>query len=481
MTEDNSPKYSDSDVLLRLNAARVIASEKQPYLSTAIFAMAAVKVEGLGTFASDAKWRLYFDPEKLMEWPVDQLAGVILHEVGHCIRGHANRFETLGEPTGNAKIFNIAGDSLINIDLRDEHIALPEGAVYIDTLQQQGIAVEREMSAEQIYHLIKEKAEENCTCTPDPSDKGDTTSDSGPEGEGGNKDSSQDTDSSDSEPKQDEGNAQEDSPENQEGKGSEPCPVHKPAWDCGSAADGVPREYEKEGDKVDGGVDAERGDLIRQQVAVDIAQHAKNRGNVPAGLERWAKELLDPTVDWRRELASIVRRSFAQVAGLRDYTYQRPSRRDSSMRSQGQGVILPAMRQPNPPKVAIVIDTSGSMSEDELTYALSETQGVLRSLGSSGRNIQVITCDAQAHSSKVNSISKVNLEGGGGTDMRVGIEEAMSNGSKPDVVIVLTDGFTPWPDEPLKGATLIAGLTDERSSSDVPEWARAVMIGQEPV
>jgi predicted metal-dependent peptidase len=476
MTDNSQKQYSDADISLRLNAARVIASEKQPYLSTAIFAMAAVKIEGLGTFASDAKWRLYFDPNNLMEWPVDQVAGVILHEVGHCIRGHATRFETLGEPAGNAKIFNIAGDSLINVDLRDEHISLPEGAVYIDTLQEQGVNVDREMSAEQIYQLIKEKAEENCTCDSNGSSEqqdnessdssqsdGESSTDNNDSGEGSNKQS-------------------QDSPQNDSGdsssQGSQPCPVHRPSWDCGSAADGIPRDYEQEGEKVDEGVDAERGDLIRQQVAVEINQHAKNRGNVPAGLQRWAKELLDPTVDWRKELASIVRRSFAQVAGLRDYTYQRPSRRDSSMRAQGQGIVLPAMRQPNPPKVSIVIDTSGSMSDDELTYALSETQGVLRSLGSSGRNIQVITCDAQARATKVNSISKVNLEGGGGTDMRVGINEAMNNGTKPDVVIVLTDGFTPWPDEPLKGATLIAGLTDKSSSSQVPSWARTVLIGQ---
>lgn len=476
MTDNQNPEFSDADIKLRLNAARVIASEKQPYLSTAIFAMAAVKVDGLGTFASDAKWRLYFDPAKLMEWPVDQVSGVILHEVGHCIRGHASRFESLGEPAGNAKIFNIAGDSLINADLRDDHIGLPEGAVYVDTLQEQGVDVNREMSAEQIYQLIKEKAEENCTCNDSQGDSNDDSGDSQDANGSENQDGQEQNQNSSQGQGEQEQNQNEDSSQGQ-GNGNQPCPVHQPAWDCGSAADGIPRDYEKEGEKVDEGVDEERGDLIRQQVAVDIAQHAKNRGSVPAGLQRWAKELLEPTVDWRRELASIVRRSFAQVAGLRDYTYQRPSRRDSSMRAQGQNIVLPAMRQPNPPKVSIVIDTSGSMSEDELTYALSETQGVLRSLGSSGRNIQVITCDAQAHTSKVNSISKVNLEGGGGTDMRVGIQAAMQGGSKPDVVIVLTDGFTPWPDEPLKGATLIAGLTDEGSRAQVPEWARAIMIG----
>jgi hypothetical protein len=71
-------------------------------------------------------------------------------------------------------------------------------------------------------------------------------------------------------------------------------------WDCGSGADGIARDYEIEGDKVDAGIDSDRADIIRQKVATEIANHSKNRGNVPAGLERWAKEILDPTVDWRR-------------------------------------------------------------------------------------------------------------------------------------------------------------------------------------
>lgn len=465
-------QYTDEAVRLRLNAARVIASEKQPYLSTAIFAMAAVKVDGLGTFASDSKWRLYFDPEKLMEWPIDQLAGVILHEVGHCIRGHADRFENIGDPRAYAKLFNIAGDSLINADLRDDHLELPEGAVYVDTLVEQGVDVTREMSAEQIYQLIKEKAEENCTCGQSSSSDSDSGNQQGESSSGESKDG----ESEDSSEGDGAGDSKSENSSEGDGSGNAPCPVHGSGWDCGSAADGIPRDYEKEGDKVDGGVDAERGDLIRQQVAVEISQHAKNRGNVPAGYERWAKEILEPTVDWRRELASLVRRSFAQVAGLRDYTYQRPSRRDSSMKASGQGIILPAMRQPNPPQVAIVIDTSGSMSDEELSWALSETQGVLRSLGSSGRSIKVITCDAEAHTSRVNSVSKIQLQGGGGTDMRIGIDEAMNNRNKPDVVIVLTDGYTPWPAEPLKGTTLIVGLTEEGARDAVPDWARRVVI-----
>ena len=457
---------SQDPILLKLNAGRVRASNLQPYLATAIFAMVPVKVEGLGTMASDEKWRLYYDPAKLVEWPLDELAGVLLHEVGHCIRAHGPRFASLGEQARFARTWNIAGDSVINEDLRKDGIRLPAGGVYIDTLVESGVPVDRKMSAEQIYRLIREKQDEECTCGQ-------------PQGQGAESGDQQGGSGSDDSSQAQPGDSQGDGQKGTKGGNSEDCPVHghdPEGWDCGSAADAVKRAYEAEGDKIDAGVDEDRGDLIRQQVAVEIKNHIRNRGSVPAGYERWASELLEPVVDWRRELSSLVRRTFAQVAGLRDYSYQRPSRRQAAMRQSGQDIILPAMRQPNPPRVSIVIDTSGSMSDDMLSWALSETQGVLRSLGSSGRNITVISCDATATGKRVTRASDIKLTGGGGTDMRVGIDEAMNGRSKPDCVVVLTDGFTEWPAEPLRGATLIVALTDESAAGKVPSWARKVVV-----
>lgn len=501
--------HTNDEVLLKLHAARVVASEKQPYLSSALFAMVPIRVENLGTMASDDKWRLYYDPEKVLEWPVETVAGVLLHEVGHCVRAHADRFKAMGERQRYAKTFNIAGDALINEDLKEDRIVLPEGCVYVDVLNSQDIAATRDMSAEQIYHLIRAKQEEACTCDQKQNGQSQDSSEgsqSGENQEGSGESSEQGENENQNGEGSQSGEKQEDSGEGQ-GSGSgqsnsnEPCPVHDhehshsgqgssgdgepcgceeavgvEGWDCGSAADGIRRDYEAEGDKVDPGVDEDRGDLIRQQVAVEIQNHVKNRGHVPGGYERWAKELLEPTVDWRRELSSLIRRTFAQVAGLRDYTYKRPSRRQSAMKQNGQGIILPAMRQPNPPKVSIVIDTSGSMSDEMLTWALSETQGVLRSLGSAGRSVRVISCDAKAETQRINSVSQITLKGGGGTDMRVGIEEAMSHRDRPDAVILITDGYTPYPDEPLKGATLIVALTDEGASASVPAWARKVVV-----
>lgn len=543
--------------LLKLAAARVIACEKMPYFAQALFAMVPVKVPNLieqyaaeqrrlGSngqmlgFAADAKWRFYWDPAAVERYPVEQIAGVLLHEVGHLIRHHADRFAAMNEPARNHSAFNIAGDSLINGDLRDERIPLPDGCVYIEQLE----GATREMSAEQIFYLLRKLQEDKCTCGKGQQDKQDKQPSSGGKdkqegkdkgdeqgGEQGSDPGKGDSDNpqngdgdsdeqgnGDGKEQGDGGNGDSDSDEqgNGEGEGEgqggngqpDPnCPVHgnrkcngnhssdgsgdpcdgscdhsggNQSWDCGSSSDGVKRDYEKEGDKIDPGVDEERADLIRQQTAVEIKNHVKNRGTVPAGLERWAKELLEPVIDWRRELASIVRRTYASVAGRKDYSYSRPSRRQAAMRSSGQNIILPAMRQPSPPIVGLVMDTSGSMSDDDLTWSLSEVQGVLRSIGGGSRTTRVFTCDAQVDEGKrVSNVSQVKMQGGGGTDMRVGIAAAMASHPKPDVVIVLSDGGTPWPTEPLKGATLIIGLTDETTRSNCPEWARVVLISQD--
>jgi predicted metal-dependent peptidase len=140
-------------------------------------------------------------------------------------------------------------------------------------------------------------------------------------------------------------------------------------------------------------------------------------------------------------------------------------------------VILPSLRQPVP-EVAIVCDTSGSMNDELLGQVLTEVDGLLRTVGVRGGNVQVIACDAAAHrAQRVRRASEVKLLGGGGTDMGAGIDAAMELRPRPSVVIVLTDGYTPWPMAGPKGATVIVGLLGHLGyAPSPPAWARIVRI-----
>src|SRR5256886_16800616 len=106
----------------------------------------------------------------------------------------------------------------------------------------------------------------------------------------------------------------------------------------------------------------------------------------------------------------------ADVSGAVDYSYRRPSRRAAAV----SDVVLPALRRPVP-EVAVVCDTSGSMTEDLLAMVLAEVEGLLRALGLA-RQVRVLACDtAVAPAQRVRSARQVELIGRGGTGMCPGI------------------------------------------------------------
>ncbi|GGM62476.1 VWA-like domain-containing protein [Dactylosporangium sucinum] len=238
---------------------------------------------------------------------------------------------------------------------------------------------------------------------------------------------------------------------------------------CGSGAHGIAVR----GELGEGGAPEVRpveADAIRRQTAGAIRAHVRSQGTVPAGWQRWADQIAEPVVDWRRLLTGALRQAVAWASGAVDYTYARPGRRSAALR----GVVMPSLRRPLP-RVAIVIDTSGSMGPDDMAAALGEVTGVLRAVGIRGNRVTVLACDADVHAvTRVTKAEQVQLAGGGGTDMRVGIARARRGPEPPEIVVVLTDGFTPWPDEPV-GCRLIAGLVGA-SPPATPTWVEAIHI-----
>jgi predicted metal-dependent peptidase len=244
--------------------------------------------------------------------------------------------------------------------------------------------------------------------------------------------------------------------------------------DCGSGAHAGPADWEIGAGDGPGGVSEVEAEALRRTTAEAMRAHQRGRGTLPAGWKRWADQVLEPVVDWRQVLRGAVREAVAWAGGAVDYTYRRPSRRSAALR----GVVLPSLRRPLP-SVAIVIDTSGSMGTDDLAMALAEVTGVLREVGVGGNQVAVLACDADVHAtSRVTSAQQVTLAGGGGTDMRIGIERALALPERPGVVIVLTDGMTPWPSEPAS-CRLIAALTSP-AAPPPPAWAEAVTITDAP-
>lgn len=441
----------------KLAAARLWAANRFPYLASALFATTVIERSGIGGdgVAVDARWRLYVDPEAAGQWTVADLGTLLVHHTGHLIRDHAGRAETLGVTEATAERWSTVADAELNDDLADVGLTMPGRAILPEDLGH-----ERGRLAEEYFAL--ERAAEEPKPKPRPDGAGGDGSGQGQGQAGGDDD--------------DEGGGDDD---------GEPPPP-KPTSDHGSGAHGQQREWEDPGegdggDRADGpqGLSNNERDLLRAQTAQQLLDAVRTgQGNVPANWRRWAEELLQPTVDWRHALAAEVRRGVQYVAGAVDYSYRRPSRRAST----SPMIVLPALEKPVP-EVAIVCDTSGSMGERQLARVLGEVEGLLDSIGLRSSGVRVLTVDAAVQTvRRVSTARRVELVGGGGTDMGRGIEAAAALRPRPSVLVVLTDGITPWPDEAPRGMRVIIGLLTgtpagrHTSLPRTPAWARVVRI-----
>ena len=213
-------------------------------------------------------------------------------------------------------------------------------------------------------------------------------------------------------------------------------------------------------------------ELLKRSVASAVADYRKIHGvgSVPEGLARWARQTLGSRVNWRQQLAVALRQSVHHKAGTCDYSWQRPSRRQQPQ----DPVLRPAMTRPTP-SVTVVVDTSGSMTDDELDRALTEIRAIITGVVP-GDSVRVLSVDADVHTDQhIHNINQINLAGTGGTDMAAGITAAAE--AKPDAIVVITDGWTPWPQTPPPGARcVIAVITDDYGLNEIPDWIQAIDV-----
>ncbi|MFD8403185.1 hypothetical protein G3I43_34640 [Streptomyces anulatus] len=414
MTTTDAPSALDLD---KLFAARLQAARARPYLATALFALHTVESRQVPTMAVDRYWRCYVSPSFVARTPVEELAGVWVHEVSHLLRDHHGRSDRVARQRGltgpgDRLRMNIAADCEINDDVYGDGLARPKGAVHPSTLHLQP----GELMEDYLYQFRL-----------------------GPR--------TQDL-----------------------------------AWlDCGSGADGLEREWDVGPDGAHG-LSAHEQDAVRFRVAQGITGRP---GNASKGWKRWAEEAFHPPQPWRDLLGAAVRSAASGPGAGEDYTYGRPSRRSTGL----PGVVLPSLRR-RPPRVSVVIDTSGSVSDAELGSALLEVAAISRAVGGRRDLVTVLACDAATR--VVHPLCQaegIPLVGGGGTDLRTGFAKALRGHPRPDAIVILTDGQTPWPTAQPACRTVV-GLFPRnhwRSSWDVnnpdhvprrpPAWARVVEIG----
>jgi predicted metal-dependent peptidase len=136
------------------------------------------------------------------------------------------------------------------------------------------------------------------------------------------------------------------------------------------------------------GISESEADAIRRNVAKKLEEAFKGRGDMPGGYGRWvAEELKPPTRNWRREFKNLVSWGMRKAFGQERRTYKKPNARRCA--SSQWKIIYPSTYTPIP-KVALVQDTSGSMSDQAIQDSLSEVQGILRTLNAEISSLTVI-------------------------------------------------------------------------------------------
>ena len=185
---------------------------------------------------------------------------------------------------------------------------------------------------------------------------------------------------------------------------------------------------------------------IDQALRQGEMEHRRLNGDGVGNLARELSELLKPQIDWREVLAEFVR---STCAGRDKSSWRRPNRRYIA-----QDILLPSLVSERVGKMAIGIDTSGSIQGAALTSLVSEVATIAREVRP--EKIDLLYWDAKVARHEEYDESNMDLlptstkpAGGGGTNVNCFfnfIKDKLTY--TPECAIILTDGYTPWPSTP---------------------------------
>lgn len=164
-------------------------------------------------------------------------------------------------------------------------------------------------------------------------------------------------------------------------------------------------------------------------------------GEAGSFIEREVEEMLAPKVNWVALLKNKLTKASQTVM-----TYAKPDKRFVS-----RGMIMPG---PKPldndslSNIKVCIDTSGSISKEDLGIALNQINQLLKRFKAEA---EVLYWDTQvrlvAPFKNIQELVRIKPEGGGGTDVNCVFEHFNSKDyrtgrkQRPSIIIIITDGY----------------------------------------
>lgn len=406
----------------------------------------AMKAEGMApTMGVDQNANAHFSRAFIESISDDEGNFVLVHEVMHVALSHLSRMGLR-----DRLLWNIVTDLVINTLLKQEGtFRIPAQCVVADgndsfKIGGKTITNVSQKIAEQIYDELPIKYVNACngkcsSCQHNGKNKGN--------GGGGN---------SNKNGKNGNSNGNGGSGSGKNGKpGNSGCPY------AGTGMVGKGYDYH-----IHGQSNPQKEQEWKEQLAT-AAANARQRGTLPAHIQRLVDKVLEPRINWRQILWQMISNELPY-----DTTWARPSRRSAST-----GIYLPSMVKE---KVSVVvhIDTSGSIGDDDLREFLGEIVGIGRSFAQV--EMHVIICDAKVHetydltSETISHFLNTKIKGGGGTSHRPVYEYLEKEKPNTKLLISFTDAYSDYP-ETEEVPTLFV-VCSNGSLDCLPKWGRSIQV-----
>lgn len=202
-------------------------------------------------------------------------------------------------------------------------------------------------------------------------------------------------------------------------------------------------------DENDINVDKDKLEEMKWEI-IKSYMNAKQRGDLPAGLDLKVEELLKPVKSFKEYFEEFL----VQIFDFDEYSYSKP---DLFMKTL-KNIYFPSLRRSQSvlPNIAIAIDTSGSTMNfiDKFIGFIKEHLIELKPVTAHILYHDAAISSYQVFQSGLDDVEnyKFDVKGGGGTShvpvWKYIDEKLIKNGDKVELIVCLTDGYTDFGEGP---------------------------------
>jgi predicted metal-dependent peptidase len=128
----------------RMGASKARLLLQQPFYGVLLSMTDFIQEDSIPTMATDGT-KVFYNPAFTMEIADDEVFGVLLHEISHCIYLHCTQKRRMNRAHHR---WNVATDYAINLEIKNMGYKLPSGLLLDDKY--------RDLAAEQIYDKLPE-------------------------------------------------------------------------------------------------------------------------------------------------------------------------------------------------------------------------------------------------------------------------------------------------------------------------------------